>query len=329
METHPFFSIVIPVYNVAPYLRECLDSVLAQTFGAWETLCVDDGSTDGSGAILDEYATKDARFRVIHQANAGVSAARNAALDKAQGDWLCFLDADDKVASDWLQHIAQGTKDHPEADWIRTSYRDWYEGREPLPWPEDSPHRRKEGVFRNVPEIVWKQMASAGFIVLNIYRRSVVGDLRFDTSIWFAEDACFSADYMHRSECLLTIPDDSYRYRLRAESATHVLKTFGDTAIALGNILERWATIPGKPGAFTPSVLRHASRCRKTMTKAENREWLSFLRRAWSKRFFSIREIRENRQRIRWFLYLVSGKPCFLLSSFGFRWLLPFKWAKE
>lgn len=66
----PFFSIIVPVYNVAPYLHECLDSVIAQTFTDWECLCVDDGSTDDSGAILDEYAQKDPRFRVFHQANA-------------------------------------------------------------------------------------------------------------------------------------------------------------------------------------------------------------------------------------------------------------------
>lgn len=78
----PFFSIIIPVYNVAPYLRECLDSVLAQTFTDWECLCVADGSTDDSGIILDEYAQKDPRFRVFHKKNGGVSAARNLALDK-------------------------------------------------------------------------------------------------------------------------------------------------------------------------------------------------------------------------------------------------------
>jgi len=72
----PFFSIIIPVYNVAPYLRECLDSVLAQTFTDWEAICVDDGSTDGSGAILDEYAAKEPRIKVIHPKNAGVGAAR-------------------------------------------------------------------------------------------------------------------------------------------------------------------------------------------------------------------------------------------------------------
>lgn len=89
------FSFIIPVYNVKPYLRECLESVLAQTFTDWEAICVDDGSTDGSGAILDEYGMRDSRIKVIHQNNAGVSAARNTALTKAKGDWLFFLDGDD------------------------------------------------------------------------------------------------------------------------------------------------------------------------------------------------------------------------------------------
>lgn len=93
----PFFSIIIPVYNVAPYLRECLDSVLAQTFTDWEAICVDDGSTDGSGTILDEYTARDPRFRVIRQPNAGVSAARNKGLKKALGEWIWFIDADDAI----------------------------------------------------------------------------------------------------------------------------------------------------------------------------------------------------------------------------------------
>ena len=324
-----FFSIIIPVYNVAPYLRECLDSVLAQTFTDWEAICVDDGSTDGSGAILDEYAEKDKRCRVIHQTNAGVSAARNAALDAAQGEWLCFLDADDKVECHWLEDIADGARKHPEVDWIRTSYRNWLDGEEPVPWPEGNVHRYVEDTFTDIPGAVWSQMSAAGFIVLNIYRRSQLAGLKFDTSIWFAEDACFSADYMHKSKLLLTIPNDSYRYRLREGSATHTLKTYEDTAIALGNILKRWETIPGKHGAFTPSIVRHACRCRRTMSRAENRLWLKFLRRAWTKRFFSILKVNGGTHKVRWLLYIVFGWPTFLLEPFGLQWLSPFRWADE
>ena len=104
-------SVIVPVYNVAPYLRECLDSLLAQTCADWEAVCVDDGSTDGSGAILDEYAANDPRFRVIHQKNAGVSAARNAAIDVAKGEWIAFLDADDAVSPRLVVELA------PRFDW--------------------------------------------------------------------------------------------------------------------------------------------------------------------------------------------------------------------
>ena len=72
-------SVIIPVYNVAKYLRQCMDSIVGQTLREIEIICVDDGSTDGSGAILDEYAAKDPRVKVIHQANAGAGPARNAA----------------------------------------------------------------------------------------------------------------------------------------------------------------------------------------------------------------------------------------------------------
>ena len=91
----PEVSVIMPVYNVAPCLRQCLDSLKAQTLKDIEIICVDDGSTDGSSAILDEYAAADSRFRVIRQPNAGAGAARNRGLEVAQGTYLFFCDADD------------------------------------------------------------------------------------------------------------------------------------------------------------------------------------------------------------------------------------------
>ena len=88
-------SIIIPVYNTRQYVEKCLDSLLLQTYGNWEALCIDDGSADGSGEVLDAYAAKDARFRVFHQPNQGVAIARNKALQEARGAYLLFLDSDD------------------------------------------------------------------------------------------------------------------------------------------------------------------------------------------------------------------------------------------
>lgn len=91
----PFFSVIIPVYRAEQYLRECVESVLAQTFEDWECVLVDDGSPDGCPAICDGYARQDGRVRVIHQSNSGVSAARNAGMRAASGEYLVFLDSDD------------------------------------------------------------------------------------------------------------------------------------------------------------------------------------------------------------------------------------------
>ena len=94
----PTVSVIIPVYNAANYLRRCLDSALGQTLKDIEVICVDDGSTDGSSAILAEYARADSRVRVIRQDNAGQGAARNRALELAQGEYAYFMDADDELA---------------------------------------------------------------------------------------------------------------------------------------------------------------------------------------------------------------------------------------
>lgn len=87
----PLVSVIIPVYNVKPYLREALDSVIHQTYRNLEIIIVDDGSTDGSGEICNQYQKSDLRIRVIHQANQGLSAARNTGLDTMHGDVVAFL----------------------------------------------------------------------------------------------------------------------------------------------------------------------------------------------------------------------------------------------
>lgn len=99
----PTISVIVPVYNVEKWLGRCVDSILAQTFADFELLLIDDGSKDSSGAICDEYATKDERIRVFHKPNGGVSSARNLGLDNARGEWITFCDADDYVHDHWLE----------------------------------------------------------------------------------------------------------------------------------------------------------------------------------------------------------------------------------
>lgn len=104
-------SVIVPVYNVELFLSECIDSLLNQTYKDFEVILVDDGSSDGSKEICELYAQKDTRLHYIHQENAGVSAARNVALEVVKGEYVCFVDADDVVAPDYLNHLFFLSKD--------------------------------------------------------------------------------------------------------------------------------------------------------------------------------------------------------------------------
>ena len=102
----PYVTVIVPVYNTLPYLPRCMDSVCSQTFSDLEILCIDDGSTDGSGEYLDRMAAKDSRIRVIHfEKNQGVPAARNRAIDEARGEWLFFMDSDDWIDPDYIKAL--------------------------------------------------------------------------------------------------------------------------------------------------------------------------------------------------------------------------------
>lgn len=101
----PLISVIVPIYNVEPWLGKCVDSILAQSCGAFELILVDDGSTDGSGGVCDAYAARDARIRVLHEANGGVSWARNVGLEAATGRFVCFIDGDDWVEGAYLQTL--------------------------------------------------------------------------------------------------------------------------------------------------------------------------------------------------------------------------------
>jgi len=197
----PFFTIIIPVYRSTPYLRDCLDSVRNQTLTDWECICVDDGNTDGSGAILDEYARKDARFTAIHQKHRGVSAARNAALSQARGSWITFVDGDDLIEPDMLDSFHQAILRMPEAalHCCGTS-RDLYAGSRLVQTETTLPSRdqyipaEKTGTFLRYlltsldMEACWNKVFRAELLKKN--------SLRFNTSAVVFEDFQFVLDYL-------------------------------------------------------------------------------------------------------------------------------------
>lgn len=107
----PKISIIVPVYNCKKYLRQCLDSILSQTFKDWECLLIDDGSTDESGSICDEYARRDNRFAAYHKENGGLTSARNYGLERSVGEWIMHVDGDDWIEVDSIERLLQTARD--------------------------------------------------------------------------------------------------------------------------------------------------------------------------------------------------------------------------
>lgn len=188
------FSVIIPVYNIAAFLRTCLDSVAGQAFPDWECICVDDGSTDGSVDVLDEYAARDVRFRVIKQPHRGVGAARNSALDQANGDYVVFVDADDVLESDALLSLKDA-----DADIITYLSLD---GRWGI---SDTSLRLFDRCVGNL--LAWNA----------VYRREAIGKIRFPDFPNY-EDVVFATAVFCRGVMVVSAPR-WYDHRVRRGSA--------------------------------------------------------------------------------------------------------------
>ena len=167
-------SIIIPVYNTAVYLKRCLDSVLGQTHGDLEIIVIDDGSTDGSPALCDEYAGRDPRIKVIHQANAGQSAARNLGLKLATGEYLGFVDSDDWVMPDTFAYLLS-LLEQTQADIAEVAHEVAYsEGHRMQSPPE------KIQVFEGDDILIHYFEHNEFAVWLRLYKQQVFSDVLFD-----------------------------------------------------------------------------------------------------------------------------------------------------
>ena len=218
-----FISIIIPVYKVEPYLRECLDSIAASPLDCWEAILIDDGSPDGCPQICDEYATKDKRFRVIHQENAGVAAARNAGLDVAQGEWVWFVDSDDVVDMHPAGEMVVWIKEHPKTDLVMFDLETFKDGE---PFESQSTHLRVADEILSKNDFLMKHICyhhqrlwyKRGWV--NHHQRPI----RFSQGIRVAEDLEFQYKYLTLCQHPVKVDTVLYYYRLRETSVT------GDTA---------------------------------------------------------------------------------------------------
>ena len=207
----PTISVIVPVYKVEKYIRCCLDSIVTQTFADWECILIDDGSPDNSGKICDEYAEKDGRFRVIHQKNAGVSAARNAGLNVAKGAWITFVDSDDWIEPE-TYNIAYKRAIDDGVDLVQWSYvvENGMKSKH-IVFPETFfSHKTLLSLFDCS---MWNKMVSAKLIIEN--------KLYFPVGIRLSEDRLFSFQcYLNATKCLC-LDKCFYHYRMNGNSASH------------------------------------------------------------------------------------------------------------
>ncbi len=212
--TKGLLSVIVPVYNAEPWLRQCLESLCGQSYRKLEIICVDDGSTDGSAAILQEYAAKDSRIRVLSQPNGGVSAARNAGLDAATGEWVTGVDPDDYLlphayrtamahAKDGVDLVVFGVQVEAEPGSGREGELAGMRGY------MNTPHR-------GIHPLDAAHICDFGVFVNKLYRRALIEEhhLRFDTQLHTSEDVCFHMCYCAYAGKAHFLPEPLYVYIL-------------------------------------------------------------------------------------------------------------------
>ena len=211
------FSIIIPVFNVEKYLQVCLNSVLGQTNPNWEAICVNDGSTDGSLAILEENAAKDERIKIIDQPNAGTATARNVGIRSAQGDYIFFLDSDDWLEPDTLEILAGRL--HGE-DILCFSGKRYFESTGEYHSADVLSEKTYHAGMQYYNENALEPRDFAFVcVVLRVYSRVFLmrNRLYFDDDITY-EDNLWVPITLYFAQSVTVIPDVLYIYRIREGS---------------------------------------------------------------------------------------------------------------
>lgn len=221
------FSVIVPVYNAAKYLRPCLDSVLNQTERDWECVCVDDGSKDESGKILDEYAAKDPRFKVIHQTNGGEGVARNAGLAAAVGEWITWIDADDFYALDRLSE-ARRLIELEGPDLVR--FRTYFGKADETGLGGSKIGNKTYRVFAgtNAKKWGWHVLAPGGMVWTWVAKRELLEGMSFVPGMRVKVDSIFSGSLANRLDKVVQSEYQAYFYRQLETSAIHSVRRADD-----------------------------------------------------------------------------------------------------
>lgn len=205
-------SVIVPVYNAEKYLDRCIQSVLQQTYPNWELILIDDGSKDESGSIADQYEQTDDRIRVIHQQNAGVSAARNQGLNLATGDYVAFLDADDELTSDCFNKLLRVAIEN-HADIVAGKCSS----------DRNSTRQLGETIIWHGEEALKNALMDNPFTYsawAKLFHMACIGNTRFVPEIKINEDSYFIFQLLTKKPTFVGIEDDVYLYRENPDSAS-------------------------------------------------------------------------------------------------------------
>ncbi|QMV69779.1 glycosyltransferase [Sphingobacterium paramultivorum] len=251
----PKLSIIIPVYNAEKYLNACIGSILSQSFRDFEIILVNDGSTDGSGAICDSFTIKDKRIKVFHKENGGVSSARNLGLDHALGEWIYFIDADDDINLSCLDFLS--TRSLTGIDVVQFGFKTVEENK---PDKEQLPLETKE--FKDLDEFYNSGSLKNYTLWIHLIRRSIISDhnIRFNTSIKYAEDLEFVICALSVSRRVMTISIIGYHYYIRGNSAMARAFSYNNAKnhlIVAANILDFYEDLNLVKGIFFRSRIEY------------------------------------------------------------------------
>lgn len=220
--TNVTFSIIVPVYNSEPYLEKCLDSILDQNYPDFEVILIDDGATDRSGAICDEYALKDARIRVFHEKNGGVSFARNKGLSVACGKYISFVDSDDWVAPDYLSVYVEA-RARFDYDLVYIEMAIAQENGESTTFCMRNLAAEEKNELLDVLKFLLFDYKEFGFTCNKSFKRDLIKryNLRFDQNYSLGEDRLFTLDYCCYTQSVKLSPNQTYYYRMNEYSLSH------------------------------------------------------------------------------------------------------------
>ncbi len=213
-------SIVIPVYNAEKYIRNCLDSVLEQTYDNIEIILIDDGAEDNSGAICDLYAELDRRIKVLHIANAGVSNARNTGIECCRGEWIAFVDADDRILPNHIKEFADIIS-NDSIDLVINEFSCVDEHGKQIPERILKSNTKRIMSGDEALEFMCKEMALCGYIWNKVFKKDIIikNNIRFNPAIRLWEDMLFVAEYISECSSIFINPQVTYLYYLHDNSA--------------------------------------------------------------------------------------------------------------